>query len=127
MSRAHSWEGTMMHSRNEGRRARGWMPSCTLLGLARRGSATRSIPRSVLLSMLFALSATASAAPVSYIELGTIVDSTYAGVNPGDPITIVVTYDATTGPPFFQIINDGTEVNVIQDQNGDASLLPWVI
>jgi hypothetical protein len=87
----------------------------------------RSIPRSVLLSLLFALSAAVSAAPVSYIEFGTIVDSTYAGVNPGDPITIVVTYDPTTGPPFFQIINDGTELNVIQDQNGDALLLPWAI
>ncbi|HEX7273524.1 MAG TPA: PEP-CTERM sorting domain-containing protein [Casimicrobiaceae bacterium] len=86
-----------------------------------------SMLRSMLPLMLVALSATVSAAPVSYTEIGTIVDSTYAGVNPGDPITIVVTYDPTTGPPFFQIINDGTELNVVQDQNGDALLLPWVL
>ena len=87
--------------------------------------ALRRVASALLAATLFALIGTVSAAPVSYTDVGTIIDSSYAGVNPGDPISIVITYDPTTGPPSFDVSNDGTMLNVVQDLNGDIVSQPW--
>jgi hypothetical protein len=84
-------------------------------------------PRSLLVATLLALAGAAAAMPVTYSYFGTVTSSSgYAGVNPGDPISIVVTYDPATGPPNFATFNDGTSSSVA-DENGDSVSQPWVI
>jgi hypothetical protein len=68
----------------------------------------------------------AAAAPITYTYVGTITfESGYPSVSVGDPITIKVTYDPTTGPANFGVFTDGSTYRYILDQNGSIVGQPW--
>lgn len=81
--------------------------------------------RSLSFCFLLLIASGATAAPITYIYVGTVTSETgYPGVNNGDPINIVVTYDPSAGPPDFQVTQDAIQ-NFIADRNGTDSGNPW--
>jgi len=81
--------------------------------------------RYLLTAILLALASASAATPVTFGYLGVITSSSISGVNPGDPISITVTYDPATGPAQFTIFNNGTTEAFISSQNGTCCGEPW--
>lgn len=81
--------------------------------------------RSLLTVILFALASVSAAAPVTFGYFGVITGSSVSGVNPGDPISITVTYDPATGPAQFTIFDNGTTEAFRSAQNGTCCGEPW--